>query len=106
MEKLEEKTRFLKGYRVFFAKIGRLKEMCEMFPDKKEYYQTQIKKTNQLIESIENSIKNVDDGILSEILFQKYILGRSLETVSYELNYSKRQIERLHIVALEKLKIF
>ena len=106
MEIREEKTRFLKGYLVFFAKIERFKEMCNMFPEKQNYYELQIEKTREVIEKIEDSIKKVDDGILSEILFQKYVLGRSLETISYELNYSKRQIERLHIAALEKLKIF
>ncbi len=106
MEIREEKTKFLKGYLVLFAKIERFKEMCNMFPERKNYYELQIEKTRKVIEKIEESIKKIDDGILSEILFQKYILGRSLETVSYELNYSKRQIERLHIIALEKLKIF
>ena len=104
MEKAEEKTRFLKGYMVLFAKIGRFKEMCSMFPEKQSYYESQIENTREIIEKIENSIKRVDDGILSEVLFQKYVLGRSLETISFELNYSKRQIERLHIAALEKLK--
>ncbi len=106
MQSREEKTRFLKGYRVLFSKIERLEEMCRMFPLKEKEYKTQINETKSAIDRIENAIKKVDDGLLSEILFQKYVLGRNLETISYELDYSKRQIERLHIAAIEKLKIF
>ncbi|MCQ2455210.1 MAG: hypothetical protein MJ090_03605 [Clostridia bacterium] len=106
MKTKEEKTKFLKGYRVFFVKIDRLKEMCDMFPENVSDYKKEISRTNKIIEKIDTAIKNVDDGILSEILFQKYILGRSLESISFELNYSKRQIERLHNIAIEKLEIF
>ena len=57
------------------------------------------------IEEIEQKISNVDDELLCEILYQKYILGKTLEDIAVILNYSKRHIERLHIKALEKFKI-
>ncbi len=101
----ESKVKYLKGYSIFFAKIKRIKEMCIYFPEKANELDKETAVCWEAIEKIEKQIKAVDNGLLSEILFQKYVLGRSLEAVSCELNYSKRQIERLHLVALEKLKI-
>jgi len=106
LEIREEKILYLKNYRVLLSKKDRLKEMCEIFPERKEEYKEQINNTVKSILRIEDAIEKVDGGILSEILFQKYVLGRSLETVSYNLNYSKRQIERLHINAVEKISFF
>lgn len=105
MEILDEKRNYLSGYKVLGAKIDRLCEMSRMFPKEKETYLKKADETRNFMKRIESNIERVDNGLLSEILFQKYVLGRSLETVSYALNYSKRQIERLHLVALEKISI-
>ena len=105
MDEREEKVMFLKKYRVLSAKTERLNEMKIMYPDNARRYDDEIRRTFTNMEKTEDSIRNVDDGLLSEILFQKYLCGKSLETISYALNYSKRQIERLHIVALDRLEI-
>ncbi|MBO4467884.1 MAG: hypothetical protein J5766_01150 [Clostridia bacterium] len=106
MSKDIERTRDkLLRYRVFGTKMDRFHEMGLMFPKEKKSYDDKAKKCRVLMKNIENAIAEVDDGILSEILFQKYVLGRSLETISYAVNYSKRQIERLHLCALEKVDI-
>lgn len=99
---VEEKREYLKNYRIQYAKIRRLKEMMEICPDKKDKYLLEIKSARKLRDRIETEIENVDGGILSEILSLKYMCGKSLEEISYEMNYCKRQIERLHIRALEK----
>ena len=52
--------------------------------------------------TIEEKINSMDDKLLSELLFQKYVLGHNLSDVSYQINYSKRQTERFHRKALEK----
>jgi len=97
----EEKIKYLKRYNVFGIKIQRLNEMIGLFPERKKEYQEEIEKTQKEIIKIEREIKSVDDGLLSEILFQKYILCRSLDVISVEINYSKRQVERLHLIALD-----
>lgn len=79
--------------------------MKKISPDKCREYNKKIKDCKTLRDEIEEKIKTVDGGILSEILFNKYILGKTLEEISFILNYSKRQIERLHIKALEKFKL-
>lgn len=101
----EEKKQKLLGYRVFGTKMDRLHEMGLMFPKEKKSYEEKANNCRELMKSIEKAITAVDDGILSEILFQKYVLGRSLETISCAVNYSKRQIERLHLTALERINI-
>ena len=64
------------------------------------YYLSELKQYD-LRNNIEKAIKNLPDNLLSEILYRKYILGKTLEEISFTLNYSKRHIERLHLKALE-----
>lgn len=103
-KEMKQKKQYLNSYLLQQSKIGRLKQMIIINPDLKDNYEKQIKNSNSLRNEIEQKIAQVDDGILSEILFQKYILGRPLEEVALVINYSKRQTERLHIKALEKFK--
>lgn len=101
----KEKKKYLNLYLMQEAKIKRLKSMKSISPDKAQQYDALIEKCMLLRDEIETKIKSVDGEILSEILFQKYIFGKTLEEISYILNYSKRQIERLHIKALEEFKM-
>ena len=101
----KEKKKYLNLYLIQEVKINRLEEMKKVSPDKAELYTQRINQCLCLRDEIEEKIKNVDGGILSEILFQKYIFGKTLEEIGYIINYSKRQTERLHIKALEKFEI-
>lgn len=103
--KIEEKREYLKGYRVNRAKIMRVKEMLAESPENKEHYTKLLNQTRRFKDKIEDEIEAVDGGILSEILSQKYICGKSMEEIGYCVNYSKRQVERLHLKALEKFRI-
>ncbi len=101
---VDEAREYLKRYRLLQAKITRLEQMLSECPEKREKYLKELNLAISLRDGIEDSIDAVDGGILSEILSQKYICGRSLEEISYLINYSKRQTERLHIKALLKFK--
>ncbi len=101
----QEKKKYLNSYLLQEAKIKRLKDMKKVSPDKSREYNLKIRECKSLRDEIEKKIKAVDGGILSEVLFQKYIFGKTLEEIGYILNYSKRQIERLHITALEKFNL-
>ena len=80
-------------------------EVCGLLTRLFEIDPQDITPEARLYEDLElDSIDAVDGGILSEILSQKYICGRSLEEIGYLINYSKRQTERLHIKALLKFK--
>ncbi len=103
MEK--DKKKFLKGYLLQRSKINRLEEMILSNPKKREEYEAEIESCNQTRTAIEKAINTLENDILKEILFQKYICGKTLEEVSLIINYSKRHTERMHIKALQNLKI-
>ena len=102
---LKEKKKFLNHYLLQEAKINRLYEMIRINPVRKDEYEAKIKHCKELRLEIEEKINKVDDELLCELLFEKYILGKTLEDISVILNYSKRHIERLHIRALEKFEM-
>lgn len=102
---LEEKKEYLNKYMAQGGKIKRLQELALKNTNKVAEYQVKIAKAIQLRNEIEEKIERLNNPILSEILFQKYVFGKTLEEISVIINYSKRQTERLHIKALEKFSI-
>lgn len=102
---IEEKKKYLGSYRFLQLKIERLRAMMMANPDRRENYKGTMHRTEHLRNKIEDEIEAVDGGMLSEILYCKYVCRMSLEEIADRLFYSKRQIERLHIKALEKFEI-
>lgn len=101
----KEKKEYLSLYLLQNEKIRRLSETALKNPDRRDGYISQIKAAQALRLEIEEKIEAVDGGVLSELLYLKYVCGKTLLQISYELNYSVRQIERLHIKALQKFKM-
>ncbi len=102
---MQEKKKYLNSYLLQQTTIISLEKMKKENPDRKDEFEQRITKAKNLRLEIENKIAEVDDGILSSLLTQKYIFGNTLEETALILNYSKRHIERLHIKALEKFNI-
>lgn len=98
-----EKIETLKKYRLQTARIRRFNFMMIDDPEDKERYAESINNARQFRLDVEQAIDSVDDALLSEILSQRYICGKSFEDVGYELNYSRRQTERLHRKAIKRL---
>lgn len=101
----EEKKNQLALYRVQNLKIERLKLMLFKHPDRRAAYKSAIHRAERIRVQLEDAVEAVDGGILSEILFQKYFCDKSLAEIADRLCYSKRQIERLHIKALDLLEL-
>lgn len=101
----DEKKRYLTKYQLQQAKILRLGEMIHKYPSEQERYQIQLVAARQLRDKIEMEINLVDGGVLSEVLAQKYMCGRSLDEISASMGYSKRQLERLHRMAIKEFKV-
>ena len=101
----KEKKEYLSLDLLQSEKISRLRETSLQNPEEKEKYILQIKTAQSLRREIEEKIEAVDGGVLSELLYLKYVCGKTLMQISYELNYSVRQIERLHIKALGKFEM-
>ena len=64
-----------------------------------------LKLGGHICKVLEAKIEALPDDNLREVLYNKYILGQTLEEISFTLNYSKRHIERLHVKALEKFTL-
>lgn len=101
----KKKKEYLSSYLLQEVKITRIRNMMILNPELKPYYESVLNDALALRAKIEKQIANVDNGILSELLYQKYIFGKTLEDISIILNYSTRHIERLHIKALDLFKM-
>lgn len=102
---MEEKKKYLSGYRLASMRIRRLGELIEDFPELSGRFAEKLQENIAVRERIEQQIDAVDGGVLSELLSQKYISGKSLEEIGFCMNYSKRHIERLHLKALKKFSM-
>ena len=102
---LSEKKQYLSQYLFQAKKIERYEKLEKMCTKEKNYYLKAINASIRLRNEIEEKISKIDNEILKEILYEKYIFGKTLEDISLILNYSKRHTERLHKKALEQLEI-
>lgn len=64
-----------------------------------------VKEKVQLRSEIMDCIDTVEDDRLRLILRYRYVNGATLEKIADEMNYSSRQIERLHNKALDEIKM-
>ncbi len=102
---MDYKKQYLELYLIQQAKIERLRDQMRINPKTVRRYRKKIRAAEKLRRRIEDSIDAVDGGILSEVLSQRFLCGKSLEQIALTLNYSKRHIERLFIRAMEKFDI-
>jgi len=99
------KKEYLKQYLYQEAAINTFTQLAVIHPEREEEYKKKIIECAKIRSDIESKISAVEDTLLREVLYNKYIFGKTLEQMGYMLNYSKRHIERLHIKALEKIEI-
>lgn len=102
---INKKKEYLKSYLLQEKKIERYEKLASRCPREENNYRKYIEKSKKLRNEIEEKISLLEDDLLSELLFEKYIFGKTLEEIALILNYSKRHIERLHIKALEKFRL-
>jgi len=103
MQKL--KKEYLKQYLYQERMINTYSQLLLIYPEREAEYRGKIDGCVQIRKEIEAKISAVEDTLLREVLYNKYIFGKTLEQISYILNYSKRHIERLHVKAVEKIEI-
>ena len=78
---IKDKKAFLKSYLLQQSKINRLNEMALKNPTDKSLYKKQIEECKRTRKQIEKKIQKLDDPILKEVLFQKYICGKTLTEI-------------------------
>lgn len=92
------------GERVQTTPRDRLSEEVPIIADLKEEIKSDIKALLILKNKIINEIQSVDNPVYINILYKRYVQYKSLEEISVEMNYSYRQILRLHGLALQEFK--
>ena len=98
----QDAKKLLTQYALQPPKILRLTAMAQADPAAKERCAAEAEHARRLMREIEEKIEQTDGGVLSELLYWKYVCGKTLEEISEILHYSVRHTERLHIKALEK----
>ncbi len=101
----EQKKRQLERYNLQLAKIKRFKEMSNKNSDRTEFYKNEICSATLLRNKIEDAVQSLSSELEREILAQKYFCGKSFDEIAALLNYSKRQVERLHIKGIEHIRL-
>ena len=101
---LEKRKEYLSLYPLQQARIRRYDILTLRNRDKKKKYIAKTNEARLIRDCIENDIEKIKDKTESEVLAQKYLCGLSLEETAEALNYSKRQVERIHLKALDSLK--
>ena len=63
-----------------------------------------IERFLQLKHKIINEIQSLDNAVYVSILYKRYVEYKSLEEIAVEMNYSYRQVLRIHGMALQEFK--
>lgn len=69
-----------------------------------QYIDTQINRLVSLKKEIGDKINIISDNRLKTVLARYYLCNEKFETIAEEMNYSKRQVLRLHGLALEEFR--
>lgn len=101
---VEEKRRYLELYALQQAKIDRYSALTVRNSDKKRKYKQELTAARAVRDIIEEDIEEIRDKKECEVLAQKYLCGKTLGETAELLNYSRRQIERIHLSGLENLR--
>ena len=59
----------------------------------------------EIMTDIENTIADIDDGIESKILHDKYIKGKNWDDIAEDISYTRRHTIRIHGAALYHMKL-
>lgn len=100
----KDTIKYLKGYILQESKIKRYKQMILKNPMLKNEYNKKIMECKNYRNEIERKIEELDDDLLKEVLYNKYVLGKTIEEIALILNYSSRHIVRLHSKATKLIK--
>lgn len=63
-----------------------------------------IERFLQLKHKIINEIQSLDNAVYVKILYMRYVEYKSLDEIAEKMNYSYRQVLRLHGMALQEFK--
>lgn len=100
----KENKEYLNQYLAQEPKIRRLKELYAKNTTHRAFYLAKINECETIRDEIEAKIESMENPLHREILYQKYVFGKTLEEIGYIIHYSTRHTERLHLTALENFR--
>jgi len=74
------------------------------FVDLQEKFAKDIERLGRALAEIEQAIDSVADSNCRDVLYKRYILGYSFESIAKDMNYSYRHVVRFHQQGIDWLK--
>lgn len=101
---LENMSAAVTGERVQTSTKDKMSEKVSHIVDLEAMIIQDKEKFLRMKDRIINEIQGLDNSVYVDILYKRYVEYKQLEEIAVEMNYSYRQVLRLHGFALQEFK--
>lgn len=101
---LENMSAAVTGERVQTSVNDKMSEKVSHIVDLEAMIIQDKEKFLRMKDRIINEIQSLDNSVYVDILYKRYVEYKQLEEIAVEMNYSYRQVLRLHGFALQEFK--
>lgn len=101
---LENMSAAVTGERVQTSVNDKMSEKVSHIVDLENQIIQDKEKFLHMKDRIINEIQSLDNSVYVDILYKRYVEYKQLEEIAVEMNYSYRQVLRLHGFALQEFK--
>ena len=101
---LENMSAAVTGERVQTSAKDKMSEKVSHIVDLEKQIIQDKEKFLHMKDRIINEIQGLDNSVYVDILYKRYVEYKQLEEIAVEMNYSYRQVLRLHGFALQEFK--
>lgn len=101
---LENMSAAVTGERVQTSAKDKMSEKVSHIVDLEAMIIQDKEKFLRMKDRIINEIQGLDNSVYVDILYKRYVEYKQLEEIAVEMNYSYRQVLRLHGFALQEFK--
>lgn len=101
---LENMSAAVTGERVQTSVNDKMSEKVSHIVDLENQIIQDKEKFLRMKDRIINEIQSLDNSVYVDILYKRYVEYKQLEEIAVEMNYSYRQVLRLHGFALQEFK--
>ena len=101
---LENMSAAVTGERVQTSAKDKMSEKVSHIVDLEAQIIQDKEKFLRMKDRIINEIQGLDNSVYVDILYKRYVEYKQLEEIAVEMNYSYRQVLRLHGFALQEFK--
>lgn len=101
---IESMSAAVTGERVQTSAKDKMSEKVSHIVDLENQIIQDKEKFLRMKDRIINEIQSLDNSVYVDILYKRYVEYKQLEEIAVEMNYSYRQVLRLHGFALQEFK--